>query len=127
MQTSLCGIFYDAVLRLLLDHCQGVTSDQQFFVCRDDPDLYLGIRCGDFLQLALEIVGSLVNLDAQIFHVLADFLTAVRCIFADAAGEDHSVQTVHGCGIGTDILLDIVYQHILCQGGTLVAQPQLLR
>ena len=75
-------------MQKLLYHCESISCDEEFLVCRNDPDLDLGIGCGDldeFASCGLVLFG--IDLNAEEFHILSNTLTDFPSVFADAACE----------------------------------------
>ena len=100
----------------------GVASDEELLVGGNYPYLYLAVGSGDLLELSSQTsVCSVVKLDAEVFHVVADVSAYIVGVLADTAGEDNSVQTVHYSGIRADELLDLIAEHFACELSLVVA------
>lgn len=105
-----------------LNESLGVSCDKEFFICGNYPDFDLAVGSGNSLKLSSQtLVCSLVELNAEEFHVGAYIFAEIIGIFADSAGEDNCVKTVHYSGIGANVLLDFVAEHIACELSLLVA------
>ena len=88
----------------------------------DDPCLDLGIAGLEGCLLAGCVVVQLfADGKSEILKVLADG-GALSCgVFADTAGEDNSVKSVHDSRIGADELLDLIAEHFACELSLVVA------
>ena len=97
-EPELLGLVYDL---------NSISCNEQLLVGGDYPNLNLGVVSRDLL-LAAYLVLLFVELDTQVFHVLANFLTQVAVVLADTAGESDCINAAHSSSIAADELLDLV-------------------
>lgn len=99
-----------------------IACNDKFFVGRDDVNSDLAVRRGDFLLLAANaLVGFVIELDAEVFHVGADALAQGILVLAKTCGEDDCVYAVQRSDIAADELLNLINEHLMCEVCTLVA------
>ena len=67
------------------------------------------------------MVALLVHLHAQVLHVLQGIPAYTLLVLTHASRPDNDINTVHGCCISTNVLLDTVVVHLQSQMSTLVA------
>ena len=99
-----------------------IACNDKFFVGRDDVNSDLAVRRGDlFLLAANTLVGFVIELDAEVFHVGADALAQGILILAKTRGEDDCVYAVQRSDIAADELLNLINEHLVCEVCSVVA------
>ena len=116
------GIIYVNELKSLNDSF-GIAADNELFVGGDNVNCNLGVVGRDLYDVALTeslVVDFLIDLDSEVFHILANEFAEAGVVLTKTCGEYYCVKTVHDSGVGTDELLDLMLEHINCELGGLI-------
>ncbi len=106
----------------LLAELGSILSDHELLVGGDHVDLDLGVVSRDQAFLAAaDLVPFGIQLNAHEAQIGANILTGQGTVLANTCGEDQAVQAVHGCGVGADILGNLVAELTQSQDASLVA------
>ena len=109
---DLLQLFYDRL---------GVARDRQLLVCRDNGNGNSGIVSGDKGSVAGSRVDFLIQLHARKRKVINDCFTQSGLILAQSCGEYDTVTAAHRDPVLTDILCDLIVQHLVNKSSAVIA------
>ncbi len=96
----------------LLDRIR-ITSDHQFLIGRDYPNLRLAaVDRKQCLLAAHPFILGRIEFDAKALQTFADLFPQEIGIFTHTASEDHCVNSTHNRRIGAYVFLDLVVKHM---------------
>ncbi len=113
MRTSVLFLYVNRLKSL--NDSFGIAADNELLVGGDNVNCNLGVVGRDLDDVGLTesyVVYFLVDLDSEVFHILANDLTEAGVVLAETCGEYNGVKAVHNSGVGADELLDLVLEHI---------------
>ena len=99
----------EAGKRLLLDNLLGLAGDHQLLIGGDDQHAHIAAPAGDVAHVAVAVLVLVhIDADAQEVQTLADGLTQLSVMLADAAGEDDGVGAAEEEVVAADVVDEAV-------------------
>src|SRR5271157_2455994 len=93
-----------------LEHLDRLARDRPLLVSGDHPDANATRRRGNAVRSLL--IRSRIKHEAEPATSLADTPADLRCVLADAGGEDQAIKPAESCGQGADLAGDTVNEQV---------------